>query len=65
MKVIVDKDICQGYALCVMDTPEVFDLDEDTGKSIVLQASPSEELRAKVETAVRNCPAKAITLQET
>jgi len=64
MKVIVDLDACQGYACCMMESPEVFDLDEDAGKVILLQESPPEELRARTEAAVRACPAKALKLED-
>lgn len=63
MKVIVDMRACQGYACCMMEAPEVFDLDEAAGKATVLRDEPSEELRDVVETAVRTCPAKAITVE--
>lgn len=63
MKVTVDLEACQGYACCMMAAPEVFDLDEDAGKVIILQENPPEELRAKTEAAVRGCPAKALSLE--
>jgi len=64
MKVIVDLDACQGYACCMMEAPEVFDLNEDAGKVILQQEQPAEELRAKTEAAVRSCPAKALRLED-
>ncbi|MFG3603779.1 ferredoxin [Micromonospora chersina] len=64
MKVIVDLDACQGYACCMMEAPEVFDLDEDAGKVLLLVESPSEGLRTKTEAAVRACPAKALKLED-
>ncbi|MGN6612221.1 MAG: ferredoxin [Angustibacter sp.] len=64
MKVIVDLDACQGYACCMMEAPEVFDLDEDAGKVILLQENPSDDLRSKTESAVRACPAKALKLED-
>ena len=63
MKITVDLNACQGYACCMMEASEVFDLDEERGKVILLQESPPEPLRAKVESAVRTCPAKAISLE--
>lgn len=64
MKVIVDLDACQGYACCMMEAPEVFDLDEDAGKVLLLQDNPPEDLRTKTEAAVRACPAKALKLED-
>jgi ferredoxin len=63
MKVMVDPDRCEGHARCVELAPEVFALNDD-GLSVVLLEHPGEELRAKVEAAVRLCPRQAILLTE-
>ena len=42
--------------------PEVFDVRDD-GYLYILIEEPGEELRAKVEEAVRLCPTQAITLE--
>ncbi len=61
MRVVVDWDLCESNALCMAAAPEVFELqDDDT--LLVLQETPDESLRAKVETAVRTCPKRAISL---
>jgi len=43
--------------------PEVFLVDDDDNLQI-LQENPPDELRVKVEEAVRMCPKQAITLEE-
>jgi len=43
--------------------PEVFDLD-DNDQLHLLMENPPEDLREKVELAVRTCPKQAITLLE-
>lgn len=63
LRVLLDQDVCQGYACCVMAVPSVFDLDDDTGKAIVINAEPDESLRAAVEGAVRGCPVRAISIE--
>jgi ferredoxin len=63
MKVIVDLSNCDLHGLCVEAAPEVFEID-DKGVLQVLIESPPQELRAKVEKAVRECPTGAITIQE-
>ena len=60
MKVEADLDACQGYVCCVMAAPEVFDVDDDTAKVVLLNAAPGEALRAKVADAVRSCPSRAL-----
>jgi ferredoxin len=62
MKVTVDLRLCQGYVCCVMEAPEVFDVNDEEGKAIVLVDSPEETLRDKVKTAERSCPSRAITV---
>lgn len=62
MRVVVDSKTCEGNAVCVKAAPEVFRLrDDDVAE--VLVAEPGEELRAKVEAAVRGCPRRAIRLE--
>lgn len=63
-RVSVDREACQGYACCMMTAPEVFDLDEEAGKAIVLQPEPDVRLRSLVEKAARGCPAHAIMIEE-
>ncbi|HZR51782.1 MAG TPA: ferredoxin [Streptosporangiaceae bacterium] len=60
MRVEADLDACQGYVCCVMAAPEVFDVDDDTAKVVLLNGAPDEALRAKVENAVRSCPSRAL-----
>jgi ferredoxin len=63
MKVIVDLSNCDLHGLCVEAAPEVFEID-DNGVLQVLIEAPPDDLRAKVEKAVRECPTGAITIQE-
>ena len=61
MKVVVDHSLCEGHAKCMDNVPEVFEVGEDDRSYVVLDDIP-EELRAKVERAVRVCPRAAISL---
>jgi ferredoxin len=62
MRIKVDFDLCQGHANCMGDAPEVF-LVDDQGYLTILQEQPPEELREKVELAVKYCPTGAISLE--
>ncbi len=65
LKVTVDLDLCQGHSVCIGECPEVFDVvDTEDGypQVLILQESPPEELRSKVETAARYCPNHVITV---
>ena len=61
MKILIDRDLCQGHGVCMGDAPEVFEVGED-GQLILLQESPGESLREKVESAARYCPTGAIQI---
>jgi ferredoxin len=61
--IIVDYSLCESNALCVQAAPEVFEVRDDD-LLYLLDEAPSEQLRLKVEAAVRACPKQAIRLQE-
>ena len=63
LKVQIDLMACQGYACCMMEAPELFDLDDDSGKAVLLTDDPPEDQRSHAENAARACPARAITLE--
>ena len=62
-KVLVDYDLCKSNAICMSIAPEVFEVREDNFL-YVLQDTPSDELRQKVEEAVLMCPTQAIRIQD-
>jgi ferredoxin len=64
MKVSVDTETCQGYANCVVEADAIFDIDEDTGKAVVLLATVPEDLAEAARAAVASCPVDAISIEE-
>jgi ferredoxin len=62
MRVVVDFDKCTSNAVCMGIAPEVFEVRDD-GFLYILQEEPPEELRPKVEQAVRDCPTGAISIE--
>ncbi|HKE12533.1 MAG TPA: ferredoxin [Myxococcota bacterium] len=64
MRIRVDLDLCQGHGTCAEEAPEVFAVDERESKVIVRDECPAESLRAKVKSAVRFCPTRALSLVE-
>jgi ferredoxin len=62
MKVVVDLTACDLHGLCVESAPEVFEIADD-GALRVLNATPPESLRPRVEKAERECPTGAITIE--
>lgn len=63
MRVVVDYDVCESNAVCMSVVPEVFEVRDDDFL-YVLQEEPPEELRERVEEAVRRCPKQAISIEE-
>ena len=60
-RVVVDFDLCESNARCMEAAPEVFEVRDDDFL-YVLDETPPDELRPKVEEAVRRCPKAAITI---
>ncbi len=63
MRVVVDFDLCESNAVCMTVAPEVFEVRDDDFL-YVLDETPDEALRPKVEEAVRRCPKQAIAIAE-
>ena len=63
-RVVVDRDLCQGHAVCVNEVPELFRLDPVENKVVVLDPSPPEMLRPMLDAAVRHCPTHALRIVE-
>ncbi len=63
-RLCLDRDLCQGHAVCVNEAPEVFEIDRDENKVVLLQERPDPSLREKVELAVRHCPTRALSIEE-
>ena len=62
-KVVVDFDLCESNANCMGVAPEVFEVRDDNFLYI-LQDNPPDDLRPKVEEAVRVCPKQAISIAD-
>jgi len=63
MRILVDRDLCEGNAVCMKVCPEVFTVDDDDQVRLLIE-QPAEDLRAKVEAAVRRCPRQALKLED-
>ncbi len=62
-KPVVNHDECIGDGICEQICPEVFELRDD-GLAYVINENPDESLYDKIEEAVEECPAVAITFDE-
>ncbi|MFZ0041833.1 MAG: ferredoxin [Solirubrobacteraceae bacterium] len=64
MRVVVDLNTCQGYANCVVEAPDLFDVDDETGKAVVLLDEFEADVADDAQRAVDNCPVSAITIMD-
>ena len=64
LKVVLDDTRCELHGECVLAAPEVFEIaDDDDDVVTLLTLEPSDELRAKVERAVDDCPVQALRIE--
>ncbi|GAA4639743.1 ferredoxin [Actinoallomurus vinaceus] len=63
MRIEVDRDLCQGHAMCELEAPDVFAVPRK-GTVELLTETPPADLRPDVERAVRYCPTQALRLVE-
>lgn len=63
MRIVVDYDLCEANAVCMGVCPECFRVEENDTLTVLVER-PGEELRSKVEEAVRLCPRQAISIAE-
>ncbi|MDE0653904.1 MAG: ferredoxin [bacterium] len=62
-RIVVDFDLCESNAICMQVAPEVFEVRDDDFLYI-LDETPGEDQRAKVDEAVQRCPKQAISVAE-
>ncbi|MBI2169912.1 MAG: ferredoxin [Actinobacteria bacterium] len=63
MRIVVDRDLCQGHGVCESEAPELFSVSKD-GVLSVLNERPGQDLRSRLELAVKYCPTHALSVVE-
>lgn len=64
MKIYVDPDKCQGHNRCYALANTLFDVDDYGLATVVGDGTVPDDLVAKAELAVANCPEHAIVVLE-
>ncbi len=64
MRVLVDPRRCALHGDCTVTAPAVFEIRDDSASSVVRMPEPPRALRAAVEEAARNCPTRAIRIED-
>lgn len=63
MRVVYDREACQGHNRCYLLAPEVFDVDDEGYAILRIEGEVPPELEDKARLAADNCPEYAITLE--
>jgi ferredoxin len=63
VRVVVDRDLCQGHGVCESEAPDVFSVSKN-GVLTIVDESPADELRPMIENAVAFCPTHALRIEE-
>jgi sterol 14-demethylase len=61
--IVLDRDLCQGHAVCVGEAPELFQIGDD-GKVTLRIEHPGPEHHAKAAFAAKYCPTRTIKIIE-
>ena len=63
MKIVVDKNLCEGNMRCVEVAPEIFEVRDDDRAHVLIE-NPAPGFKPKVQLAVKMCPRQAISVIE-
>jgi ferredoxin len=64
VRVVVDRDLCQGHAMCASEAPAVFAVGKHDDQVTVLVERPPESEREVVRRAITYCPTGALSVEE-
>jgi ferredoxin len=64
VRIAVDRDLCQGHAMCVTEAPDVFAVGRHDDQVTLLDPTPPVALYDAVRRAVTYCPTGALSLEE-
>ena len=63
MRIVVDRDRCEGLGMCEAMAHEFFELDDDDVMRVV-DEQPGEEHRRALLAATGSCPVLALSLAD-
>ena len=63
MRIVVDRDLCQGHAMCVLEAPDVFACRRPAPSTCSTSPPPAGHADA-VRPAVKYCPTHALSIEE-
>ena len=63
MRLVLDRDVCEGHGMCEAMAHDFFELDDDDELTILDERPPGDR-RSEVKAAVESCPVQALRLEE-
>jgi ferredoxin len=63
MKLVIDRNVCDGHGMCAQSAPAFFSLDEE-GDPVIASVDIPDAIPAVVSLAVRACPVSAISIAD-
>lgn len=63
MRVVVDRDRCEGNAVCVGIAPDLFELDDEDYVMVTVDPVPADQ-EALAEQAIDECPRAALSRRD-
>ncbi|MCE5290997.1 MAG: ferredoxin [Nocardiaceae bacterium] len=63
MKIRVDRDRCEGHAMCIALVPDIFDFGDDGKVRLLTEAVEGNQVD-DAQLAVDSCPVQALRLTE-
>jgi sterol 14-demethylase len=64
MRVAVDRDLCQGHAVCVSEASDVFTIGKHDDQVTIKDETPPAAEWDAVRRAVTYCPTGALSVEE-
>ena len=63
MRMVADRERCEGHGLCADTAPEVYELDDDA-VVVLLHETVPPGLERKAEAGARVCPVAALLVEQ-
>ena len=64
MRIVFDREKCQGHGRCYSLAPQVFDTDDEGYAVLLVDGEVPTELEGAAQLAADNCPEYAIEIQQ-
>ena len=63
MRIVYDREKCQGHGRCYALAPELFDADDEGYAIVLVTGELTDEQLAAAQLAADNCPEYALTVE--